>query len=239
MFHGYDSMVRFDLLTIALLTLRDDAPQLDEEAAAALQDAHMAYNADLHEAGHLLAAGPLPHRRFRGLSIWSVEPERVGLLREQDPAVRAGRLSADVLRWMVPAGTIAFSPTRLPRSMADVATGEISLDHFSIALLALRPDAPSLDEAARSALQDEHLAHSAGLHEAGHMLVAGPLRHDELRELSIWRLDADQVRERQAADPSVRAGRLAAEVVPWMVPSGAISFSAVRFPRSTAEAAYE
>src|SRR5262249_60519904 len=94
--------VRFDLFTIALLTLRDDAPQLDEEVAAALQDAHMAFNADLHDAGHLLAAGPLADLRYRGLSFWSVEPERVRLLREQDPAVRAGRLSGEVLRWMVP-----------------------------------------------------------------------------------------------------------------------------------------
>src|SRR5215471_12501013 len=146
--------VRFDLFTIALLTLRDDAPQLDEEEAAALQDAHMAYNAGLHDAGHLLAAGPLPDARFRGLSVWAVEPERVRLLRTEDPAVRAGRLSAEVLRWMVPGGTVAFSPTRLPRSVAEVTSGEVSLDRFTIALLAALPDAPSLDEGPRAALQD-------------------------------------------------------------------------------------
>src|SRR5579859_1621022 len=103
------SAVRFDLFTIALLVLRDDAPNLDEAAAAALQDAHMASNADLHEAGHLLAAGPLPDPRYRGLSVWADEPERVRELRERDPAVRAGRLSAEVLRWMAPGGTVAFA----------------------------------------------------------------------------------------------------------------------------------
>jgi uncharacterized protein len=51
--------VEFDRYTIALLILRPDAPELDEEAAAELQDAHMAHLADLHEQGHLLAAGPL------------------------------------------------------------------------------------------------------------------------------------------------------------------------------------
>ena len=54
--------MEFDRYTIALLILRPDAPDLDEEAAAALQDAHMAHLADLHEAGHLLAAGPLSPR---------------------------------------------------------------------------------------------------------------------------------------------------------------------------------
>ncbi len=231
--------MRFDLFTIALLTLRHDAPQLDEEAAAALQDAHLAYNADLHEAGHLLAAGPLRDERYRGLSVWSIEPERVQVLRGDDPAVRAGRLSADVLRWMVPNGTIAFSGTRLPRSVAEVASGEVHLDRFTISLLTLRPDAPAMDDAVRSALQDAHLAHNADLHEAGHVLAAGPLRHDELRGLTIWSLEAEEVRTRAAADPSVRAGRLAVAVMPWMVPSGAVSFSAGRLPRSMAEAAYE
>jgi uncharacterized protein YciI len=236
---GYDAMVRFDLYTIALLTLRDDAPQLDEAAAAALQDAHMAHNADLHEAGHLLAAGPLPDARFRGLGIWSVEPERVRELREQDPAVRAGRLSAEVARWMVPDGTVAFSPTRLPRSVAEVTSGHVQLDRFVITLLTRGPVAPPVDERERAALQDAHLARNAGLHDEGHLLTAGPLRHDELRALGIWSVDAEQVRAHVAADPLVTAGRLAATVIPWMVPSGAISFPSGRLPRSTAEAAYE
>jgi len=63
----------FDRLTITLLEIRDDAPELTPEQEDALQDAHMAHLADLHEAGHLLAAGPLLDRRspFRGLSILS------------------------------------------------------------------------------------------------------------------------------------------------------------------------
>ena len=233
------SAVRFDLFTIALLTLRDDAPQLDEETAAALQDSHMTSNADLHDAGHLLAAGPLPDARFRGLSVWNVEPGRVRLLREQDPAVHAGRLSAEVLRWMVPDHTVAFHRTRLPRSVAEVSGGTVQLDRFTVTLLAARPDAPSLDEGGRQALQDAHLAHNADLHDAGHLLTAGPLRHDVLRALGIWSLEPEQVEGHVAADPLVRAGRLSCTVMPWMVPSGAISFPPGRLPRSRADAAYE
>jgi uncharacterized protein YciI len=233
------AVVRFDLYTIALLTLRDDAPRFDEESAAALQDSHMAYNADLHEAGQLLAAGPLADARFRGLGIWSGEPERVRALREQDPAVRAGRLSAEVLRWMVPDGTVAFSRTRLPRSVAEVSGGKVQLDRFAITLLVQRPDAPAVDDRERAALQDAHLARNAGLYDEGHLLTAGPLRHDQLRALGIWSVDADQVQAHVAADPLVRAGRLAATVMPWVVPSGAVSFPPGRLPRSMAEAAYE
>jgi uncharacterized protein len=117
--------VEFDRFTVALLMLRPDAPQLDDEAAAALQDAHMAHLADLHEAGYLLAAGPLrsedPNEEFRGLSILRVDPDRARQLKEEDPAVRAGRFWVKVLPWMVPGGAMSFSRTRFPRSVADAA----------------------------------------------------------------------------------------------------------------------
>jgi len=111
--------VEFDHYTIALLILRPDAPELDEEAAAELQDAHMAHLADLHEQGHLLAAGPLSDEKFRGLTILNVEPERARALKEQDPAVQIGRFAVKVIPWMVPAGAMTFSRTRFPRSLAE------------------------------------------------------------------------------------------------------------------------
>lgn len=111
--------MEFDHYSIALLILRPDAPELDDEAAAALQDAHMAHLADLHEAGHLLAAGPLSDEKFRGLTILNVEPERARELKEKDPAVQIGRFSVKVMPWMVPAGAMTFSPTRFPRSVAE------------------------------------------------------------------------------------------------------------------------
>jgi len=118
---GSSSRLEFDRYTIALLILQPDAPQLDEEAAAALQDAHLAHLADLHEAGHLLAAGPLSDEKFRGLSILNVDPERARELKEKDPAVEIGRFSVKVIPWMLPAGAISFSRTRFPRSVADTA----------------------------------------------------------------------------------------------------------------------
>ena len=113
--------MQFDRYTIALLILRPDASQLDDEAAAALQDAHMAHLADLHEAGHLLAAGPLDDEEFRGLSILNVEPQRALELKEQDPAVRLGRFSVKVIPWLVPSGAMSFSPIHFPRSTAEVS----------------------------------------------------------------------------------------------------------------------
>ena len=110
----------FDTFTITLLLLRPDYEAGDAEAEAALQDAHLNHLAELHEAGHLLAAGPLVGEEpYRGLSILKVPPDEARRLKEADPAVRAGRFSLVILPWMVPGGAISFSPTRFPHSAAE------------------------------------------------------------------------------------------------------------------------
>jgi uncharacterized protein len=112
--------VEFDSLTVSLLVLRDDAPDWDEETANAMQDAHLDHLATLHEQGHLVAAGPLDHDRFRGLSILRAAPDEARALKEADPAVQAGRFEVVVMPWQVPAGAVHFTPTRFPHSIADV-----------------------------------------------------------------------------------------------------------------------
>src|SRR5947208_3356392 len=98
--------MEFDRFSIVLLIRRPDAPQLDAERETAMQESHMAHLADLHEAGYLLAAGPLafgdPSSELRGLSILNVEPERARELKEADPAVKAGLYRIEVLPWLVP-----------------------------------------------------------------------------------------------------------------------------------------
>jgi uncharacterized protein YciI len=117
----------FDRFTMTLLVLRDDAPDLTPEEEDALQDAHMSHLADLHAAGHLLAAGPLLDRTspFRGLSILNVGPDEALALKERDPAVAAGKYRIIALPWMVPAGAMTFASATFPRSMAE-ATGSTS-----------------------------------------------------------------------------------------------------------------
>lgn len=115
--------MEFDRLTAGLLLRRADAPELTTEDEDALQDAHLAHLAGLHEAGVLLAAGPLrdPNASFRGLMILSVDADEARLLLARDPAVRAGRFDVVVLPWLVPAGAMAFTPARFPHSMAEAA----------------------------------------------------------------------------------------------------------------------
>jgi uncharacterized protein YciI len=115
--------MNFDQFSVALLILRSDAPELGDAEAAALQDAHLDHLARLHEAGSLLAAGPLAggdDNAFRGLCLLKVPVEEARTLAEADPAVVAGRFSVTVLPWMIPAGAMHFQPARFPHSAAEV-----------------------------------------------------------------------------------------------------------------------
>jgi len=116
--------VEFDRHTLVLLVRPPDAPELSEEEADALQDAHLAFRADLREQGYIVAGGPLldqDDERLRGISLWSVDPATARELCSADPAVRAGRLAVQVMTWMVPAGNVRFEHVSAPRSTDEAA----------------------------------------------------------------------------------------------------------------------
>jgi hypothetical protein len=49
--------MKFDEHTLVLLVRPPDAPELSEEEADALQDAHLAFRADLRDQGYLIGGG--------------------------------------------------------------------------------------------------------------------------------------------------------------------------------------
>ncbi|GID29440.1 hypothetical protein Abr02nite_44230 [Paractinoplanes brasiliensis] len=119
--------MRFDQHTLVLLVRPPDAPQLSPEEADALQDAHLAFRADLRDRGYLIGGGPLvgqDDERLRGISVMTVDPETARELCSADPAVRAGRLAVQVMTWMVPAGNVTFHDVPAPRSMAEAEAGD-------------------------------------------------------------------------------------------------------------------
>jgi uncharacterized protein len=113
--------MQFDRHTLVLLVRPPDAPELTDEEAAELQDRHLAYRAELRDRGYLIGGGPLVDQRLRGISIMMCDPETARRLSNEDPAVRAGRLAAEVMTWMVPAGNVRFENVAAPRSMAEAA----------------------------------------------------------------------------------------------------------------------
>jgi hypothetical protein len=107
------------------------------------------------------------------------------------------------------------------------------------ATLVRPPDVPELTEEEAAELQDRHLA-SGPICATAALVGGGPLvnQDDErLRGISITRCDPETARRLSNEDPAVQAGRLAVEVMTWMVPAGNVRFENVPAPRSMAEAA--
>lgn len=102
----------FDEFEVVLLRSAPGAEELDEAAGELLQRQHLGHFADMHEAGYLKVAGPLreqPDDSWRGICIYQVgsvgEARR---LAELDPAVRAGHLTLDVMKWLTRKGALSF-----------------------------------------------------------------------------------------------------------------------------------
>jgi uncharacterized protein YciI len=116
--------VDFDTVTVALLLLGPNAAGMIQADEDALQDAHLAHLAAMHDAGELLAAGPVlgaEDRELRGFSVYrSTDLAHVRALADDDPAIEAGRMRHEFHVWTFPAGLVTFSHGRMPRSMADV-----------------------------------------------------------------------------------------------------------------------
>ena len=112
--------MEFDRFSLVFLLTNPEAPVRSEAEDAAIQDAHMSHLSDLHEAGHLLAAGPTGDPHYRGVCLFRAEVDRARELMLADPAVMAGWFEITVIPWMVPTGAMFFETTSFPRSMADV-----------------------------------------------------------------------------------------------------------------------
>src|SRR3954468_1956058 len=100
----------------------------------------------------------------------------------------------------------------------------MELEEFELAFLR-RPASPTAyDEETLDRIQGEHLAYLASLRDAGHVVVNGPVVEppdESLRGLTFFRTGSvEEARRLAEADPAVRAGRLAVEVMRWWCPPG-------------------
>jgi uncharacterized protein len=103
----------------------------------------------------------------------------------------------------------------------------VELEAFELVLLRTPENAPAYDNAELARIQAEHLAYLAGLRESGQVVTNGPVTDQpdvSLRGLTFFRTGSlVQARQLAEADPAVRAGRLAIEIMTWYCAPGTMS----------------
>jgi uncharacterized protein YciI len=102
-----------------------------------------------------------------------------------------------------------------------------AFDVYTLVLLRRPADAPEMSDTELDALQAQHLAYRAQLRREGVIVVNGPLGQQSdvaMRGLSIFACDMNEAKRLSDADPSVRAGRLAYDVMEWWVAADSLAF---------------
>jgi len=198
-----------------LLNRPADAPQLSKEAGEKLQEAHMANIRKMAAEHKLVIAGPfIDDTTLRGIFV--LQADSVAQAQEwanSDPAVKAGRLSAEVHGpWLIDPSAI-HAPAEPP-----------GMEQYTLVLMKRgdnwNPSAPDFKDVLR-----QHHAFVKQMIDQGNMAIAGPFPFSdpgELRGVAIFRVGAEQAAKLGQDDPTVKAGLLKTEVHPWATGKGVL-----------------
>jgi uncharacterized protein YciI len=103
---------------------------------------------------------------------------------------------------------------------------DMELESYTFVLLRRGPRAFEYTEDELDGLQAGHLAHLDAMRERGALILAGPFRDqpdETLRGFCLYATGLEETRTLVAADPSIRAGRMAADVMTWLTKPGALT----------------
>jgi uncharacterized protein len=169
------------------------------------------YAALLMESGKAVIAGRLTDDgEIRGIYILRAKSaEEAKAWAEASPAVKAGYIIVEMHPWW----------------SEDVMKKTSTPDEMTTAYLGfLKRGAKWTPEKtpATAELQKAHLANINRLAEMKKLVVAGPFGDDgTLRGIFVFRVASlDEAKTLAETDPAVKAGRLAIDMHPWLVPEG-------------------
>src|SRR6185436_2508919 len=130
---------------------------------------------------------------------------------EADPAVKAGSLTPELHPWW-------------SEEVMKKANTPLTLTTAYIGFLKRGPTWTPEKTAATEELQKAHMANIHRLADMKKLVVAGPFGDDgTLRGIFVFKVASlEEARTLTETDPAVKAGRLALELHPWLVPEGVL-----------------
>ena len=195
---------------MALLT-RGAKPMPRNWQVSPLRQRHIAYLQSLLTSGKAVIAGPVREDpELRGVIILrakSADEARAWMM--ADPAVAAEFFTVELHPWW---SEDVMKKTTTPNTMMTAY----------LAFL-VRGDKWTPEKTPETAaIQKAHMDNINRLAEMKKLVVAGPFGDNgTLRGIFVFRVNSiEEARELAATDPAVKAGRLALQIHPWLVPEG-------------------
>lgn len=178
-----------------------------------VRNAHIANVVSLLDSGKAIIAGPMGDEGdIIGIYIFRAKnAEEARAWAESDPAVKSGDLLAEMHPWW------SEDVMKKPATPLKLTTAYLGL--LTRGAKWTPEKTPASEE-----LQKAHIANIIRLAETKKLVVAGPFGDNgTLRGIFVFKVASlEEAKELAATDPAVKAGRLAIEMHPWMVPEGAL-----------------
>jgi uncharacterized protein YciI len=176
-----------------------------------VQKEHMTHVLSLLDTGQAVIAGPMGDEGdLVGIYILRAKSaEEAKAWADSDPAVVAGELTPEMHPWW-------------SEEVMKKAATPLKLTTAYLGLLSRGPKWTPEKTPATEELQKAHLANINRLAETKKLVMAGPFGDNgTLRGIFVFKVGSlAEAKELAETDPSVKAGRLAIDIHPWMVPEG-------------------
>ena len=178
-----------------------------------VQSAHLANVMSLLESGKATIAGPLGDEGdIVGIYIFRAKSaDEAKTWVESDPLVKAGIVVAEMHPW--------WSEDIMKKAATPLKLTTVYLGLLTRGEKWTPEKTPATEE-----LQKAPLENIKRLADTKKLVLAGPFGDDgQLRGIFVFRVASlEEAKELAETDPAVKAGRLAIEIHPWMVPEGTL-----------------
>jgi len=177
-----------------------------------LRQQHLAYVHSMIETGKVIIAGRIEDDpELRGVLVFNTKSaDEAKEWMGADPAVKDGHFTMELHPW--------WSEPVMKKLTSPPQKSETAYLAFLV-----RGDKWTAEKTpATEAIQKAHLENIGKLAEMKKLVVAGPFGDNgTLRGVFVFRTDSiDEARALANTDPAVKAGHLALQIHPWVVPEG-------------------
>jgi len=199
--------------TFYVCLLIKPANSTSSQAPPGVLQGHLKHFQALIASGKLAIAGPFgDDTRIAGIFVLNASsPEEARAWEEADPLVKEGGFSLEVLKWWAAKGI-----------MKPPAQPKLTTYYFTFLRRGPKWTAEKTPETEK--LQAAHMANINAMAQTGKLVIAGPFENaGEYAGVFIFKVATlDEARALAESDPAVKAGRLKADVHPWLVAQGSL-----------------